>query len=106
MSDTVTSEIRKFGGERSGVVITLNRPGQLNAFNDEQHSAFYQALKSAGDDSAIGAILITGSGRGFCAGQDLGDRDPAKMTGPPDLGQRLTLSIIRLSASSAPFPNL
>ena len=73
----------------AGVVITLKRPHQLNAFNDQQHVSFCQALQRAKDNDDIRAILITGSGRGFCAGQDLGDRDPAKMSGPPDLGQTL-----------------
>lgn len=71
------------------VVLTLNRPDQLNAFNDAQHIALREALEAAQDDDACRAILITGAGRGFCAGQDLGDRDPRKMDGPPDLGQTL-----------------
>ena len=65
--------------------LTLNRPDRLNAFNDEMHRALYAALEAARDGDAR-AILLTGAGRGFCAGQDLGDRDPAKMTGKPDLG--------------------
>jgi 2-(1,2-epoxy-1,2-dihydrophenyl)acetyl-CoA isomerase len=65
--------------------ITLNRPGRLNSFNDEMHFAFRAALEAA-RDSGKRAVLLTGAGRGFCAGQDLGDRDPSKMTSPPDLG--------------------
>ena len=71
------------------VVLTLNRPDSLNAFNDEQHLAIRAALEEARDDDTCRAILLTGAGRGFCAGQDLGDRDPAKMDGPPDLGHTL-----------------
>ena len=67
--------------------ITLNRPNQLNSFNEEMHLAFRAALEAASDDADCRAVLITGAGRGFCAGQDLGDRDPAKMDGPPDLGK-------------------
>lgn len=66
--------------------ITLNRPEKLNSFNDEMHLALRAAFEAARDDAAVRAILLTGAGRGFCAGQDLGDRDPAKMDGPPDLG--------------------
>ena len=66
--------------------ITLNRPDRLNSFNDEMHLALRAKLKSAEEINAR-AVLLTGSGRGFCAGQDLGDRDPAKMDGPPDLGE-------------------
>jgi len=66
------------------VEITLNRPDKLNSFNEEMHLALRAALEGARDGGAR-AVLLTGSGRGFCAGQDLGDRDPAKMDGPPDL---------------------
>lgn len=66
--------------------ITLNRPDRLNAFNDEMHLALRATLDNA---SNARAVLLTGAGRGFCAGQDLGDRDPAKMDGPPDLGHTL-----------------
>lgn len=65
--------------------ITLNRPDRLNSFNDEMHRALRACFKSA-NETHTRAVLLTGSGRGFCAGQDLGDRDPAKMGGPPDLG--------------------
>ncbi len=70
-------------------IITLNRPEQLNAFNDEQHVALREALEWARDDETCRAILITGAGRGFCAGQDLGDRNPDTMDSPPDLGHTL-----------------
>lgn len=68
--------------------IALNRPDRLNSFNDEMHLALRAAIEEARDDGSR-AILLTGAGRGFCAGQDLGDRDPAKMDGPPDLGATL-----------------
>jgi len=55
--------------------ITLNRPERLNAFNPEMHRLLREALKRAGDDDAIRAVLLTGAGRGFCAGQDLSERD-------------------------------
>lgn len=69
------------------VEITLNRPERLNSFNDEMHLALRAALSGAAEKRAV---LLTGAGRGFCAGQDLGDRDPAKMTGKPDLSKTLT----------------
>ena len=66
--------------------IMLNRPDKLNSFNEEMHLALRAALEAARDEGAR-AVLLTGAGRGFCAGQDLGDRYPSKMDGPPDLGE-------------------
>ena len=69
--------------------LTLNRPDKLNACNDELGAALQQALDDCSADDAIRAVLLTGAGRAFCAGQDLGDRDPSTMTEPPDLGATL-----------------
>src|SRR5438105_5797107 len=69
-------------------VVTLNRPQRLNAFTEEMHVALRAALDEAEGDDACGALLITGAGRAFCAGQDLSDRMPG--SGPPrDLGASL-----------------
>lgn len=67
--------------------LTLNRPDKLNAFNDEMHEALRACIDRAARDGAVRAVLLTGSGRGFCAGQDLGVRDPRH--GTPDLGHSL-----------------
>lgn len=67
--------------------ITLNRPDRLNAFNEAMHIALAAALDAARDDASCRAVLLTGAGRGFSAGQDLGDRRPED--GPLDLGQTL-----------------
>ncbi len=69
--------------------LTLNRPDKLNAFNDRLGTDLQDALDRAATDGAIRAVLLTGAGRAFCAGQDLGDRDPATMTEAPDLGATL-----------------
>ncbi len=81
MSDTI-----KIEDHGVWVEITLNRPDKLNSFNEEMHLALRAALEAARDGGAR-AVLLTGAGRGFCAGQDLGDRDPSKMTGKPDLSK-------------------
>lgn len=69
--------------------ITLNRPDKLNAFNAAMHTALYTVLEAAGRDEAVRAVLLTGAGRAFCAGQDLGDRDPGMSGEAPDLGATL-----------------
>lgn len=66
--------------------LTLNRPDKLNAFDADMHDALYAAFERAGRDDGVRAILLTGAGRAFCAGQDLGDVDPRQATGEPDLG--------------------
>ena len=68
--------------------ITLNRPDKLNCLNKSMHLALRAALQQAHDQAAR-AVLITGAGRGFCAGQDLGDRRPGTSDWPPDLQQTL-----------------
>lgn len=67
-------------------VITLNRPDKLNAFNVELHKALRAALNDVAADENCRGVLITGAGRGFCAGQDLGDRDLSDNDEKPDLG--------------------
>jgi 2-(1,2-epoxy-1,2-dihydrophenyl)acetyl-CoA isomerase len=69
--------------------ITLNRPERLNAFTVEMLEAFNEVLTAAAADSEIRAVLLTGAGRGFCAGQDLNDRAVAPGGAPPDLGESL-----------------
>lgn len=81
MSDTILAQ-----DHGNWVEITLNRPDRLNSFTEEMHHALRAALEAARDSGAR-CVLLTGAGRGFCAGQDLGDRDPSKMDGPPDLGR-------------------
>ncbi len=60
------------------VVITLDRSDKLNAFNETQHVSLRDALAEAEGDPSCRAILLTGAGRGFCAGQDLSERDPSQ----------------------------
>lgn len=69
--------------------LTLNRPEKLNSFNADMHRALRAGFERAAQDSLVRAILLTGSGRAFSAGQDLGDRDPRKGGPKPDLGQTI-----------------
>jgi 2-(1,2-epoxy-1,2-dihydrophenyl)acetyl-CoA isomerase len=66
--------------------LTLNRPERLNAFTPELHKALRSALEKAADTDACRVVLLTGAGRGFCAGQDLGEPDSTLGDKPRDLG--------------------
>src|SRR3954469_12324243 len=76
---------------REGAVLslTLNRPDKLNAFNPEMHTLLRAALQEARDEAAVRAVLLTGSGRGFCAGQDLSERNISADAAPIDLSVSL-----------------
>jgi 2-(1,2-epoxy-1,2-dihydrophenyl)acetyl-CoA isomerase len=69
--------------------LTLNRPEKLNAFSPEMHKELRHALEQALEDRAIGAVLLTGAGRGFCSGQDLSERNVAPGAAPIDLSVSL-----------------
>ena len=67
-------------------VLKLNRPGSLNSFTADMHGEVRAVLTEASESPAVRAVLITGNGRGFCAGQDLNDRAVAPGAEMPDLG--------------------
>ena len=73
----------------SGVArLTLNRPDKLNSFNMQMHGEVRQALASI-PESGARVLVLTGAGRGFCAGQDLSDRAVAPGSQGVDLGESL-----------------
>jgi len=96
MDDSLLVERR-----RGVVVLTLNRPERLNAFTAPLTIALHAALAEAEADPEARAVLLHGAGRGFCAGQDLGEVTPGQ-----DLGDTLELRfnpLIRsIRASSLP----
>ena len=63
--------------ENRGAValITLNRPERLNAWTATMENEFIDAINVASADAEVGCIVITGAGRGFCAGADIGGWD-------------------------------
>lgn len=77
--------------KKNGVgIITLNRPDKLNSFNDELTFQLQDALKEMEKDKEVKALILTGSGRGFCAGQDLQSRSIAQEMGQrPSLGDSI-----------------
>jgi len=75
---------------RAGVArITLNRPDRLNSFTTAMHTALREALERVRGDASVRVVLLTGAGRGFCAGQDLADRAVAPGGAPVDLGESI-----------------
>ncbi|MEK0084867.1 2-(1,2-epoxy-1,2-dihydrophenyl)acetyl-CoA isomerase PaaG [Benzoatithermus flavus] len=89
-------------------IITLNRPDKLNAFNEAMHRALMEALDAAEADPDCRALVLTGAGRGFCAGQDLGDRMQVEDGEPPDLGATIEAAYNPLvrKLRALPFPTV
>lgn len=75
--------------EKGLATLTLNRPDKLNSFNATMHKEIREALKNLKKDSSIRCLLLTANGRGFCAGQDLSDRNVDPTAEMPDLGESL-----------------
>ncbi|HSW26065.1 MAG TPA: enoyl-CoA hydratase-related protein [Burkholderiaceae bacterium] len=69
--------------ETTGAVrkLTLNRPASLNSFTSAMHRELRPALDAAADDASVRCLVITGAGRGFCAGQDLNDPEVGSNVG-------------------------
>jgi len=67
--------------------LALNRPDSLNSFNQQMHAEVREAMARVKDEGNIRCLLLTGKGRGFCAGQDLNDRAVSGDEHPPDLGE-------------------
>src|ERR1043165_1057668 len=87
--------------------VTLNRPDKLNAFNPEMHELLREALEEARDKPDVRAVVLTGSGPGFCAGEDLAARsrsaDPAPIDLSVSLGSNYTPLVRRLRALPKPI---
>lgn len=82
----MTFENILFGIDAGIARITLNRPDRLNSFTVAMHRELRDAIASVKADPGARVLLLTGAGRGFCAGQDLSDRAVAPGDTPVDLG--------------------
>src|SRR5271163_1872863 len=82
-------EVCEIGPHSRYRVIRLNRPERLNAFVKAMLLQLRAALEEAGGDADCRAVLLTGTGRGFCAGQDLSERLLPPGAPPRDLGDTL-----------------
>lgn len=80
--DTILFQI-----ENGVATLTLNRPDRLNSFTTQMHEEVREAVALAQREARC--LLITGAGRGFCAGQDLADRSVSADGSTPDLGKSL-----------------
>ncbi|TAM85619.1 MAG: 2-(1,2-epoxy-1,2-dihydrophenyl)acetyl-CoA isomerase [Candidimonas sp.] len=69
--------------------VVLNRPDKLNSLDAAMHRRLREVLDAVDCDDAVRAVLITGNGRGFCAGQDLNERKRAPSGAAPDLGKTI-----------------
>ncbi len=76
--------------ERLGSVLllTLNRPDTLNAWNNALEDRYFLLLAEADDDPDVRAIVVTGAGRGFCSGADMSDLQQVDLLDGADLPQR------------------
>lgn len=87
--------------------VSLNRPAKLNAVNAAMLTRLLAAIDAAEADPACRAVVLTGAGRGFCAGQELGDDVMPGPAGPPDLealaGRHHHEVVRRIRASRLPF---
>jgi 2-(1,2-epoxy-1,2-dihydrophenyl)acetyl-CoA isomerase len=88
--------------------ITLNRPERLNSFNDAMHAEIREALAAVATNAQVRVLLLSGAGRSFCAGQDLGDRKVAPGAAPVDLGSTIESNYrpLILTLRALPLPVL
>jgi 2-(1,2-epoxy-1,2-dihydrophenyl)acetyl-CoA isomerase len=86
--------------------VTLNRPDRLNSFTTSMHEELRDALARVARDAGTRVLLLTGAGRGFCAGQDLSDRAVAPGGAPVDLGASIELNYrpLVLALRDLPLP--
>lgn len=104
MSDAADAVL--FGVSEGIARITLNRPDRLNAISLDMHRRLAEILDAVESRSDVRVMLLTGAGRAFCAGQDLGERKAEDGAPPPDLGESVgTLynPLVRRLAA-LPFP--
>ena len=92
--------------ENGIAVLTLNRPDKLNSFTQAMHLEVRAALEAVQADKSVRVLVLTGAGRGFCAGQDLSDRAVEPGAKGVDLGdsvERFYAPLV-LTLRSLPMP--
>src|SRR3954467_11549272 len=71
MTTSEATEVVQRRVEDGVAVLTLNRPDRLNAWIPAMQRRYFDLLQDAADDPSVRAIVVTGAGRGFCAGADM-----------------------------------
>ncbi|CDG81300.1 2-(1,2-epoxy-1,2-dihydrophenyl)acetyl-CoA isomerase PaaG [Janthinobacterium agaricidamnosum] len=92
---------------RDGIArLTLNRPDKLNSFTEAMHEEVRHALARVNADGSVRVFVLSGAGRGFCAGQDLSDRAVAPGSKGVDLGQSVQKNYapLVLALQALPMP--
>jgi 2-(1,2-epoxy-1,2-dihydrophenyl)acetyl-CoA isomerase len=86
--------------------ITLNRPDKLNSFNDKMFVELTDAFKQVERDASARTVIVTGAGKGFCAGQDLSSAKDRMMSGEMSYGHHLreTYNPLIIRIMSLPKP--
>ena len=93
--------------QKAGVrTLTLNRPQALNSFTGALHDALLTELRDAAADDSVRCLVLTGAGRGFCAGQDLSDPEiaPGDSASAPDVGNVIERRYKPLVEALVAFP--
>ena len=95
-----------FQNEAGIARVTLNRPDRLNSFTVAMHTELRDAIGRIKNDPSVRVLLLTGAGRGFCAGQDLSDRAVAPGGKPVDLGETVSTwwAPLVMSLRTLPMP--
>src|SRR5262245_9466149 len=93
---------------RHGAIATLrlNRPEKLNALTLAMHNAIFDGLRTFRCEAALKVLILTGTGRAFCAGDDMGESDPRTGVVPPEAETELAWHNIVREMRATPKPIL
>lgn len=101
-----TFEAIKFEYDKGVATITLNRPDRLNSFTQQMHDEIKSVMNILQSRVDLRGVILTGAGRGFCAGQDLSERKPLPEGQKRDMGESLEKNYkpLILSVRALPVP--
>lgn len=103
-SSAAMEQVVKYAAADGVGVLTLNRPDRLNAWTPQMERRFFEVLETAAHDADVRVIVITGAGRGFCAGADAGllneidPNMPVKVGGDREVAELITIPKLIVAA--------